>query len=67
MDIKDLKQIKEIVKEAVREEDLATKKDLQKIDKKFDKLFDFIDKDLIKTKRDVREIQSHLHLPISTN
>jgi hypothetical protein len=44
---------------------LATKKDLQKIDKKFDKLFDFLDRDYLRVKSDVRDIQSHLNLPVS--
>ena len=44
---------------------LATKKDLQKIDKKFDKLFDFLDRDYLRVKRDVRDIQSHHNLPVS--
>lgn len=44
---------------------LATKKDLQKIDRKFDKLFNFLDEDYLKVKRDVRNIQSHLHIPVS--
>lgn len=44
---------------------LATKKDLRKIDKKFDKLFNFLDEDYLKVKRDVRNIQSHLHIPVS--
>ncbi|MEK7550740.1 MAG: hypothetical protein AAB535_03070 [Patescibacteria group bacterium] len=45
--------------------ELSTKKDLQKIDKKFDKLIGFLDKDYLRVKQDVREIQSHLHLPVS--
>jgi len=74
MNIKDLTQIKGIIKEVVREEDLATKsdlkdfatkKDLQKIDKKFDKMIDFLDKDYLRVKRNVRDIQSHLHIPVS--
>ena len=54
----------EISKLATKEEisKLATKKDLQKIDKKFDRLFDFLDKDVMKVKRDVKQIQDHLRL-----
>lgn len=44
---------------------VATKKDVQKIDKKFDKLFNFLDRDLSKTKRQVREIQEHFRMPTS--
>ncbi len=40
-------------------------KRLGKIEKKFDDLFDFLDKKYIEVKRDVRNIQSHLHLPVS--
>lgn len=39
---------------------------IDKLDKKFDKLFDFLDKDLSKTKREVREIQEHFSLPVVT-
>jgi hypothetical protein len=65
MNSKDLGQIKQVIKETIKEEDLATRKDLKKIDKKFDKLFDFLDKDYLRVKRDVRDIQSHLNLPVS--
>lgn len=55
---------------------MLTKKDLSaiqnivdgsidKIDKKFDKLFNFLDKEHMRTKDEVREIQKHLRLPIS--
>lgn len=59
----DLKAIDGLV--AKRVSKLATKKDLQKLDKKFDGLFNFLDKDYLRVKKDVREIQSHLHLSVS--
>ncbi len=40
-------------------------KRLGKIEKKFDDLFDFLDKKYIEVKRDAGNIQSHLHLPVS--
>jgi hypothetical protein len=55
----DTNNIQEVIKT------LATKKDVQKIDKKFDKLFNFLDKDYLRVKRDVREIESHLNIPVS--
>lgn len=46
---------------------LATKSDLkkldQKLDKKFTKLFDFLDKDVMDTKRKVKVIEQYLHIP----
>ncbi len=38
---------------------------LTKIEKKFDELFDFLDKKYLDVKRDVRNIQNHFHLPVS--
>lgn len=58
-------QLKNVISEVIDEKKLATKKDLQKIDRKFDKLFNFLDEDYLKVKRDVRNIQSHLHIPVS--
>ena len=62
-DLEDIKSDTNNIKAVIKT--LATKKDLQKIDKKFDKLFNFLDEDYLKVKRDVRNIQSHLHIPVS--
>lgn len=40
-------------------------KNIKQIEKKFDELFNFLDKKYLVVKRDVRNVQKHLHLPIS--
>ena len=61
----DVNLIGAILDDRLEKKGVATKKDIQRIEKKFDKLFDFLDKDYIKVKQDVREIQSTLHIPVS--
>lgn len=62
-DLESIKNDTNGIKETIKT--LATKKDLQKINKKFDRFFNFLDKDYIRVKKDVRDIQSHLHIPVS--
>ena len=74
-------QLKKVISEVLDEKDVATKKDikrldnkieklatkieLKKLDKKFDKLFNFLDKDYLRVKQDVRNLQSRFRLPVS--
>jgi len=43
----------------------VVKEELEPFNKKFDKLFNFLDKKYLEVKKDVRVIQNHLHLPVS--
>lgn len=58
----DLANIRQIVKETA-----ATKDDLKKLEKKLDtkftQLFDYIDKDVVETKRKVKTIEQSLRIP----
>lgn len=49
----------------LKKEFITVNKRLTKIDKKFDELFNFLDKKYLEVKRDVRDLQKHLHLPVS--
>jgi len=71
----DLSAIRNVVKEEVspiksdvsmlKTDVSGLKKGLLRIEKKFDKLFNFLDRKYIEVKDDIRGIQAHLHLPIS--
>jgi len=43
-------------------ENLATKTDVKKLNKKFTQLFDFIDKDVMENKRKLKTIEQVLHI-----
>ena len=75
----DLKAIKEVVESStfpkfekldIRFNKLERKvgavdKKIDWVKRRFDDLFTFLDKKYLESKRDVRKIQSHLHLPLS--
>ena len=47
----------------VNNSDIDSKKGFQKLDKRFTDLFDFLDKDQLRTSRRVERIEKHLKLP----
>lgn len=61
----DLSAIRGVVREEIKVEVAPIKKSLIRIEKKFDELFNFLDKKYLEVRRDVQVIQKHLHLPVS--
>ncbi len=61
----DLQSIRLIIKEEVISETGPIRKGLKRIEKKFDELFDFLDRKYIEVKKDIRNIQGHIKLPLS--
>jgi hypothetical protein len=68
----DLSAIRGVVKDVVRDELVVTNRTIEKIaknqislKKRFDELFDFLDRKYVQLQKEVREIQGHLHLPVS--
>jgi hypothetical protein len=55
----DLQAIKQIVSEEIK----PIRKDIGKVEKRFDQLFNFLDKEHSKLKVEVKTIQSRLHIP----
>jgi hypothetical protein len=61
----DLKAIDGLLVKRLQPLEKKTDKNFIFIKKKFDELFDFLDNKYLQVKKEVREIQSHLHLPVS--
>lgn len=61
----DLKAIDSLLVKRLQPLEKKTDKNFVFLKKRFDELFNFLDEKYIQVKKEVREIQSHLHLPIS--
>ncbi len=62
---RDLEAIRGVVKEELSPMDKKINRNFVFLKKRFDELFNFLDKSYVKVKTEVREIQTHLHLPIT--
>lgn len=61
----DLSAIRGVVKEELAVTNKKIDKNFIFLKKRFDELFNFLDRKYLQVKREVRDIQTHLHLPVS--
>lgn len=61
----DLSAIRTVVKEEVKIQIDPLKKDIKKLDEKFIKLFNFLDREILNIKSKVKDLYIHLRLPLS--
>jgi predicted nuclease with TOPRIM domain len=61
----DLSAIRGVVKDELEVTNKKIDKNYISLKKRFDELFDFLDRKYVQLQKEVREIQGHLHLPVS--